>query len=108
MQGTHDPEEFVFSVKTEKGTCRDDRGIRRYFITPVAKAQNLYSLGFGFHSFRREAITEIANESDPYQAMRAAGHSKMDTSLLYTLADEKRQEEAICRIRSVCLVRLAC
>ena len=98
-QGTHDPEEFVFSVKTEKGTCRDDRGIRRYFITPVAKALNLYSLGFGFHSFRREAITEIANESDPYQAMRAAGHSKMDTSLLYTLADEKRQEEAICRIQ---------
>src|ERR1019366_2647673 len=61
-QGTHDPEEFVFSVKTEKGTCRDDRGIRRYFITPVAKALNLYSLGFGFHSFRREAFTEIANE----------------------------------------------
>ena len=33
------------------------------------------------------------------RAMRAAGHSKMDTSLLYTLADEKRQEEAICRIQ---------
>ena len=97
--GTHDPEDFVFSVKTEKGVCRDDRGIRRYFITPIAKVLNLYSVGFGFHSFRREAITEIANEADPYQAMRAAGHSKPDMSLLYTLADEKRQEEAICRIQ---------
>ena len=97
--GPHDPEESVFSVKTKNGTTRDDRAIRRYFLTPVAKALGLYKVGFGFHSFRREAITEIANESDPYQAMRAAGHSKMDTNLLYGLADEQRQEEAICRIQ---------
>ena len=71
--GPHDPEEFVFSVKTKKGITRDDRDIRRYFLTPVAKALGLYSSGFGFHSFRREAVTEIAGESDPFQAMRAAG-----------------------------------
>ena len=70
---------------------------RRFFITPVAKALNLYSPGFGFHSFRREAITDIAHESDPSQAMRAAGHSKMDTSLLYGLADQERQDQAIRR-----------
>ncbi len=97
--GAHDPEDFVFSVKTKKGVTRDDRTIRRYFLTPVAKALGLYHAGFGFHSFRREAVTEIANESDPYQAMRAAGHSKMDTSLLYGLVDEQRQEQAICRIQ---------
>ena len=86
-------------MKTEKGVSRDDRTIRRYFLTPVAKALELYSPGFGFHSFRREAVTEIAHESDPYQAMRAAGHSKMDTSLLYGLADEERQEQSIRRIQ---------
>jgi integrase len=93
--GTHDSEEFVFSVKTKKGSSRDDRDIRRYFLTPVAKALSLYFPGFGFHSFRREAITEIASESDPFQAMRAAGHSKMDTALLYGLADEERQDKTI-------------
>jgi len=97
--GAHEPDEFVFTVKTEKGVSRDDRTIRRYFLTPVAKALEFYSPGFGFHSFRREAVTEIAHESDPYQAMRAAGHSKMDTSLLYGLADEERQDEAIRRIQ---------
>lgn len=30
----NDPEEFVFSVKTSKGVSRDDRDIRRYFLTP--------------------------------------------------------------------------
>ena len=83
--GLHDPEESVFSIKTKKGVTRDDRAIRRYFLTPIAKAVGLYQDGFGFHSFRREAITEIAHESDPYQAMRAAGHSKLDTNLLYDL-----------------------
>ena len=93
--GPHEPDEFVFSVKTEKGVSRDDRTIRRYFLTPVAKALQLYAPGFGFHSFRREAVTEIAHESDPFQAMRAAGHSKMDTALLYGLADEERQDKTI-------------
>jgi integrase len=93
--GPHDLEEFVFSVKRGKGSTRDDRDIRRYFLTPVAKSLGLYYPGFGFHSFRREAVTEIASESDPFQAMRAAGHSKMDTSLLYALADEQRQDETI-------------
>ncbi|HXK02113.1 MAG TPA: hypothetical protein VMS37_06905 [Verrucomicrobiae bacterium] len=64
----------------------------------------LYSEGSSFHRFRREAITE-ANESDPYQAMRAAGHSKFDTNLLFGLTDEKRQEEAI-EFKSVIFVRL--
>jgi integrase len=95
--GPQDPEQFVFSIKTKKGVCRDDRDIRRYFLTPIAKALGVYTPGFGFHSFRREAITEIAHESDPYQAMRAAGHSKMDTSLGYALVDEERQDQTIRR-----------
>ncbi len=78
-----------------KGVCRDDRGIRRNFLTPIAEKLALNYPGFGFHSFRREAVTEIASESDPYQAMRAAGHSNMDTSLLYALTDEQRQEKTI-------------
>jgi hypothetical protein len=77
------------------GFCRDDRDINQHFLRPAARALGVYSKGFGFHSFRREAITNIARETGAMQAMRAAGHTKMDTTLLYELADQKAQEQAI-------------
>jgi hypothetical protein len=49
----------VFGVKTTKGICRDDRDINNYFLRKQAKALGLYYVGFGFHAFRREAITAI-------------------------------------------------
>lgn len=41
----------------------------------------------------------MARESDPIQAMRAAGHSKMDTTLLYGLNDGKVQDRAVRRMQ---------
>jgi len=94
-------DEFVFSVKThlgkwkEAGVCRDDRDISRYFLRPAAKKLGIYFPGFGFHSFRREAITSISAEAGVGQAMSAAGHTKADMSQEYTLADHTVQERAV-------------
>lgn len=95
LPGPHPSHEFVCRVKTHHGCTRDDRSIRRYFLRPAAERLGIYWPGFGFHSLRREAVTAIAATAGPFQAMRAAGHSHMDTTLLYGLADFERQEAAI-------------
>ena len=93
--------DFVFSVKThlgrwkESGVCRDDRDISRYFLRPAAKALGIYWTGFGFHAFRREAITAISATAGVGQAMNAAGHTKADMSQEYTLSDLAKQEHAV-------------
>jgi integrase len=99
------PEEYVFEVRTARGSTRDDRTINRAFLRPTAQKLGIYWQGFGFHAFRREAITGIAAEADPIQAMRAAGHTRMDTTLLYGLQDFERQDKAIRRMQSVILQR---
>lgn len=86
---------FVFEVRTRRGVTRDERSIRRYFVTKAAKRLGIYWRGFGWHSFRREAITAVAAYSDPIQAMRLAGHTRMEVTLLYGLNDSPRQAAAI-------------
>src|SRR5579885_387322 len=63
---TGNPNAFVFWVETrplfgrKRSICRDDRDILQHFVRPVAKLLGLYYKGFGFHAFRREAITETS------------------------------------------------
>ena len=75
--------------------CRDDRDILQHFLRPAAEKLGLYYPGFGFHSFRREAVTALANEIGVPQTMKAAGHSKADMTLLYTLDDFEKQSAGI-------------
>lgn len=95
--GPEAAERFCFEVSTKGGrrVTRDDRSIARYFLKPAAAKLGLYYRGFGFHAFRREAITGISANSDAIQACRVAGHSRMDTTLLYGLDDYAIQESAI-------------
>ena len=88
-------DDFVFSVKTSKGDCRDDRDINHYFLRKQAKALGIYWTGFGFHAFRREAITAMSALAGVGQAMNAAGHSKSDMNQEYTLVDLSAQERAV-------------
>jgi integrase len=87
----------VFSVPTHKGKrqTRDDRSILRYFVRPVAKRLGVYYKGFGFHSFRREAITALAESGGAMMAMKMAGHSKMDQTMGYVLKDRNAQALAV-------------
>ena len=93
--GPQAADEFVFSVKTSRGVCRDDRDILQHFLRPAAEKLGLYYPGFGFHSFRREAVTALAQEIGVPQTMKAAGHSKADMTLLYTLEDFEQQAAGI-------------
>jgi integrase len=89
-------ERYCFEIKTCKGVTRDDRQIRRYFLKPPAEKLNIYHKGFGFHAFRREAITGVAAETgDGMQASRFAGHTRMDVTLNYILKDYLAQEKAV-------------
>jgi integrase len=85
--GTGHEDHFVFSVKTSKGICLDDRDIDHYFLRKRASALGIYRTGFGFHAFRREAITAMSALAGVGQAMNAAGHSKSDMNQEYTLVD---------------------
>lgn len=91
----------MFNVQTNSitGSTRDDRSIRRYFLRPAAEQLGLYYRGFGFHAFRREAITAIAREAGVIQACRIAGHTRMDHTLLYGLDERREQERAITTIQ---------
>lgn len=96
----HDTD-YVFGVHTHVGRekkpriCRDDRDINQHFLRPAAKALGVYYVGFGFHAFRREAVTELAKQVGANQAQRMAGHSKADMSLHYTQADTNAQAAAV-------------
>lgn len=96
-----DPEGFVFTVPTyvdrrkRPGGCRDDRDINQHFLRPAARRLGLYVPGFGFHAFRREAVTELGATMNPHQIQRMAGHANADMSLHYTLADLQAQEAAV-------------
>ena len=60
--GPQGADDFVFSLKTSRGVCRDDRDILQHLLRPAAEKLGLYYPGFGFHSFRREAVTALAQE----------------------------------------------
>ena len=104
----HD-EEFILSVKTRWGGgrfTRDDRDINQHFLRPAAKALGIFYTGFGFHAFRREAVTEYGAQ-DPLQAMKMAGHGGAKMTELYTLPDDQRQEEAVLRFQEKVLGEVA-
>jgi len=100
--GDRKPDEFVFGVRTAHGTiCRDDRDINQHFLRPVAKALGIYYPGFGFHAFRREAITHLARLLDPFQAQRMAGHTHPRMTAWYTLLDVEGQRRAQQQLQSL-------
>lgn len=92
---TGNPEAFVFSVMTKYGDSRDSSDINQHFLRPTAKKLGIYYQGFGFHAFRREGKTRLAEFLDPFQVMKMSGHSRADMSLLYTLNDTAKQEAAV-------------
>ncbi len=94
------PEEFIFHVKSPGGSIiRDDRDIQKFYLRPASKKIGIYHEGFGFHTFRRLAITELSKETDHLQAMKAAGHSKISTTELYTLVDQDRLNAGVAAIQ---------
>lgn len=96
-----DPKRFVFKIQTapkwgrEGSLCRDDRDLNQHFLRPAAKKLRIYYPGFGFRALRREAITQIGSVAGLGEAANAAGHTHVDTTLIYTLDNLGPREEAI-------------
>jgi hypothetical protein len=66
----------------------------------VKIAQGVYYKGFGFHAFRREAVTELAKYAGANQAQRMAGHAHADISRQYTQADLDVQTAAVLELQN--------
>lgn len=95
-----DADSFVFAENDELPP--DDRDLLRYEIRPLLKRLKLYYPGFGFHSFRRANIThrQTIGGATALESMRAAGHTKVDMTLAYTLLDPEREREQVNRMFS--------
>ena len=89
------PEDYVF---TFNGEPLDDRDVLRSYIRPAAEQLGLYTLGFGWRSLRRQALTEFqqgSNALNVFETMHQAGHTKPETTMKYTLLTSERAEKAI-------------
>jgi integrase len=82
------------------GSPLDDRAILKDFIRPTAKRLGMYFPGFGWHSFRRQHITEIQKVgATPFEAQAQAGHSRLDMTFDYTIDSFERRKEAVLRFQ---------
>jgi len=93
--GAHRRGEFVF-IGDDGHMPPDDRDLLRECFRPVVKRLKLWYKGFGWHAFRRQNITwRVQGGATPIEAMRAAGHSSVDMTLLYTLPDSERERQQV-------------
>jgi integrase len=81
---------FIF--EREPGLPPDDRDLQQHVIRPTAVAVGIYFEGFGMHTFRRLNVSWRQEAgATPFEAMKAAGHTKPDVTWLYTITDRERE-----------------
>lgn len=87
-------EDHVF--QHPNGGPYDDRNLNQHFLRKAAKSLGFYFEGFGFHSFRRGAITGVQEHgASTIEASQMAGHSRPAVTNQYTIVQQKRQEELV-------------
>lgn len=88
---------YVFG---KDGNPLDDRAILKDFIRPTAKRLGIYFPGFGWHSFRRQHITEIQEMgATTFETQAQAGHSRPDMTSDYTIVSYERRKQAVLRLQ---------
>lgn len=86
------PKDFIFTRRD--GGLLDD--LQQHVFLPAAEAIGIYFEGFGMHTFRRLNISWRQEAgATPFEAMKAAGHGKPDTTCLYTITDEERERQHV-------------
>jgi len=97
--GPHKREQYIF-LGDDGLTPPDERDILRYELRPALKRVKLWFAGFGWHQFRRIQITlkQSVGGSTLLEAQKGAGHSRVDTTMAYTLIDANRDEEQVTRL----------
>jgi hypothetical protein len=67
--------------------------------SPAAEAVGIYHEGFGIHVFRRLNVTRRQQAgATPVEAQKAAGHTSLDMTMLYTQTEEQREREHVGKI----------
>lgn len=93
--GPHKLDAHVF-IGDDGRNPPDDRDMLRENFRPVVKRLGLYYVGFGWHAFKRENVSKRQRAgATPLEAMRAAGHSSVDMTLLYTISDPTRERNQV-------------
>lgn len=90
--------QYVFA--DHAGVPLDERDILRYELRPLLRRLGIYQPGMGWHAFRRANVTlrQTIGGAEPLEAMRAAGHTRVDTTFLYSLGDPEREREQVNRM----------
>ena len=95
--GNKHPEAFIF--QRDGGNPPDDRDLQQHVWRPAAETAGIYHKGFGMHTFRRLNVTWRQHAgATPTEAQKAAGHSSLDMTLLYTQNDQARGREHVSQI----------
>ena len=78
----------------------DDRDLLRERFRPIVKRLGLYYKGFGWHAFRRQAISwrQTIGGATPLEAQRAARHGSLEMTYLYSLEDPQRSRAQVDRM----------
>jgi integrase len=89
--------EYVFT--RQSGAPLDDRDLQRDVFRPAAEAVGIYHEGFGMHVFRRLNVTWRQQAgATPVEAQKAAGHTSLDMTMLYTQTEDQREREHVGKI----------
>lgn len=85
-------DEFIF-LSDDGHNPPDDRDLLRFEFRPVLKRLGLYYPGFGWHAFRRQSISwrQSIGGATPLEAQKAARHTSLDMTYLYSLTDHERE-----------------
>ncbi len=87
---------YIFIGENGK-TPPDERDIARYELRPLLRQLGIYYPGFGWHAFRRMNVTirQSVGGATALEAVKGAGHSSIDMTMLYTLTDPEREQEQV-------------
>ncbi len=90
------PDEYQFA--RADGFPPDDRDLQQHVFRPAAEAVGIYVAGSEckFHRLNISCRQEVG--VTPFEAMRAAGHSKPTTIWNYTITDSERDREHVAPI----------
>jgi integrase len=89
----------VFVFQSATGMPPDDRELVQHILRPCAESVGCYREGFGFRSFRRQNITWRQHAgASAIEASKLAGHTRVDTTAIYTVMDRDREREQVMKI----------
>jgi len=87
-------DDLVFADKEGRPYC--DCGLLANYLSPILETLNLKFSGAGWHTFRRMHLTWFDQAGGTaFEAQQQAGHSSMETTMLYVMPDLERRKSVV-------------